>query len=305
MRDCNSAPASPPDEGRHVSTMLIAEIGCNHMGQMDIAHEMIKIASQFCKVDVVKFQKRTNRELLTPEEYDAPHPNPVHSYGSTYGEHRDFLEFDLQQHRQLKSWCTEWGVEYSTSVWDLTAAKEISTLNPKMLKVPSACNLDNKLLGWLIANFPGEIHLSFGMTTHAEEEQIVEMFQRSGRHQDLVIYACTSGYPVPFEDVSLYEIKRLQDKFGGVVRGIGFSGHHLGIAIDVAALALGATYFERRFTLDRTWKGTDHAASLEPDGMRRLSRDLANVAKALTYKSEEILPIEAVQRKKLKRLFHG
>lgn len=275
------------------------------MGQMDIAHEMIKIASQFCKVDVVKFQKRTNRELLTPEEYDAPHPNPVHSYGSTYGEHRDFLEFDLQQHRQLKSWCTEWGVEYSTSVWDLTAAKEIATLSPTMLKVPSACNLDNKLLGWLLANFPGEIHLSFGMTTHAEEEKIVEMFQRSGRHQDLVIYACTSGYPVPFEDVSLYEIKRLQDKFGGVVRGIGFSGHHLGIAIDVAALALGATYFERHFTLDRTWKGTDHAASLEPDGMRRLSRDLANVAKALTYKSEEILPIEAVQRKKLKRLFHG
>lgn len=288
-----------------MSTMLIAEIGCNHMGQMDIAHEMIKIASQFCKVDVVKFQKRTNRELLTPEEYDAPHPNPVHSYGSTYGEHRDFLEFDLQQHRQLKSWCTEWGVEYSTSVWDLTAAKEIATLSPTMLKVPSACNLDNKLLGWLLANFPGEIHLSFGMTTHAEEEKIVEMFQRSGRHQDLVIYACTSGYPVPFEDVSLYEIKRLQDKFGGVVRGIGFSGHHLGIAIDVAALALGATYFERHFTLDRTWKGTDHAASLEPDGMRRLSRDLANVAKALTYKSEEILPIEAVQRKKLKRLFHG
>lgn len=89
------------------------------------------------------------------------------------------------------------------------------------------------------------------------------------------------------------------------MRGIGFSGHHLGIAADMAALALGATYFERHFTLDRTWKGTDHAASLEPDGMRRLSRDLINVSKALTYKSEEILPIEAVQRKKLKRMVNG
>jgi len=285
-----------------MTTRLIAEIGCNHMGQMDIAHEMIKIAAQFCKVDAVKFQKRTNRELLTPEEYEAPHPNPAHSYGSTYGEHREFLEFDLQQHRQLKLWCEEWGVEYSTSVWDLTAAKEIATLKPKMLKIPSACNLDYRLLEWLIAQYAGEIHLSFGMTTHAEEERIVDIFRRSGRYQDLVIYACTSGYPVPFEDICLYELRRLKEKFGGIVRGIGFSGHHLGIAVDVAALALGATYFERHFTLDRTWKGTDHAASLEPDGMRRLSRDLANVSKALTYKREEILPIEAVQRKKLKRM---
>jgi N-acetylneuraminate synthase len=142
------------------------------------------------------------------------------------------------------------------------------------------------------------------MTTHAEEDRIVDTFQRAGRHQDLVIYACTSGYPVPFEDICLYELRRLKEKFGGIVHGIGFSGHHLGIAVDVAALALGATYFERHFTLDRTWKGTDHAASLEPDGMRRLARDLAHVSKALTYKREEILPIEAEQRKKLKRLFN-
>jgi N-acetylneuraminate synthase len=280
---------------------IIAEIGCNHMGQMDIAREMIMVAAQFCKVDVVKFQKRTNLELLTPEEYRAPHPNPSNSYGLTYGEHREFLEFDIEQHRQLKFWCEEWGAEYSTSVWDLTAAKEIATLKPKMLKIPSACNLDFGLLEWLILHYEGEVHLSFGMTTHAEEEQIVEMFQKSGRHQDLVIYACTSGYPVPFEDICLYEIKRLAEKFGGTLRGVGFSGHHLGIAADIAALALGATYFERHFTLDRTWKGTDHAASLEPDGMRRLSRDLRNVSKSLSYKNEEILPIEAVQRKKLKR----
>ena len=286
-------------------TKNIAEIGCNHMGQMDIAREMIKVAAQFSNVNVIKFQKRTNRELLSPEEYRAPHPNPANSYGPTYGEHREFLEFDIEQHRQLKSWCEEWGAEYSTSVWDLTAAKEIATLEPKMLKIPSACNLDHGLLEWLIANYQGEIHLSFGMTTHAEEVQIVDMFQKAGRHQDLVIYACTSGYPVPFEDICLYEIKRLAETFGGTVRGIGFSGHHLGIAVDVAALALGATYFERHFTLDRTWKGTDHSASLEPDGMRRLCRDLANVSKALTYKSEEILPIEAVQRAKLKRVVNG
>lgn len=283
----------------------IAEIGCNHMGQMDIAHEMIKVAAQFSKVNVIKFQKRTNRELLSPEEYRMPHPNPANSYGDTYGEHREFLEFDIEQHRQLKAWCEEWGTEYSTSVWDLTAAKEMATLEPKMLKIPSACNLDYGMLEWLIANYQGEIHLSFGMTTHAEEIEIVELFDKAGRGKDLVIYACTSGYPVPFEDVCLYEITRLTDTFGGTVLGVGFSGHHLGIAVDVAALALGATYFERHFTLDRTWKGTDHSASLEPDGMRRLCRDLVNVSKALTYKSEEILPIESVQRNKLKRMVNG
>ncbi len=271
------------------------------MGQMDIAHEMIKVAAQFCKVDVIKFQKRTNRELLSPDEYIAPHPNPANSYGPTYGEHREFLEFDLEQHRQLKVWCEEWGCEYSTSVWDLTSAKEITSLDPCMLKIPSACNLDLDLIKWLVTYYFGKIHLSFGMTTHAEEEKIVDLFQKSGRARDLVVYACTSGYPVQFEDICLHEIKRLTKKFGSIVGGIGFSGHHLGIAADVAALALGAMYFERHFTLDRTWKGTDHAASLEPDGMRRLTRDLRNVSRSLKAKSEEILPIEMVQRKKLKR----
>lgn len=284
---------------------IIAEIGCNHLGDLDTAHEMIRIAAQFCKVDVVKFQKRTNRELLTPEEYSAPHPNMANSYGATYGEHREYLEFDIEQHRQLKCWCEEWGVEYSSSVWDLSAAKDVSSLKPRLIKIPSACNLDSELIHWLLNNYDGEIHVSLGMTTHGEEDQVVSMFEKSGRAQDLTLYACTSGYPVPFEDISLLEVQRLKEKFGSLVHEIGFSGHHLGIAADVAALALGASTFERHFTLDRTWKGTDHAASLEPDGMRRLARDLRNVAKSLTYKSEEILPIEVAQRNKLKRKVNG
>jgi N-acetylneuraminate synthase len=284
-----------------MKTTVIAEIGCNHLGQMNIAEEMIKIAAQFCKVDVVKFQKRSNCELLTPDEYNAPHPNQMHSYGSTYGEHREFLEFDIEQHRQLKNWCEEWGCQYSSSVWDMTSAQEIASLRPLMIKVPSACNTDHAMLHWLAENFAGEVHLSLGMTSHDEEDAIVSIFSRHERLKDLVLYACTSGYPVPFEDVCLMEVIRLKEKFASVVKSIGFSGHHLGIAADVAALALGADSFERHFTLDRTWKGTDHSASLEPDGMRRLARDLRNVSKALKYKGQEILPIEAAQREKLKR----
>lgn len=280
--------------------ILIAEAGCNHMGQMDIAKELITVAATFCKADIIKFQKRTNRELLTPEQYNAPHPNPANSYGATYGEHREFLEFSVDQHAQLKQWCEEAGIVYSTSVWDLTSAKEIASLKPQLIKIPSACNNHTKMLDWLCENYEGEIHLSFGMTTHEEEEAIVQLFERHQRNQDLVIYSCTSGYPVPFEDVALLEINRIRDSFENRVKKIGFSGHHLGIAVDIAAYTLGASIIERHYTLDRTWKGTDHAASLEPDGIRKLKRDLESVYKALTYKEQEILPIEQVQRDKLK-----
>lgn len=279
---------------------IIAEIGCNHKGDLEIAKEMIYVAAKFCKADVVKFQKRNNKELLTEEEYNKPHPNPSNSYGNTYGEHREFLEFSFEQHKELKEWCEFNGVIYSTSVWDLISAKEIVSLNPQLIKIPSACNLNKSLLTYLCDNYDGEIHLSFGMTTHEEEEMIVQLFEQKGKAKNLVIYSCTSGYPVPFEDICLFEIKRLYEKFGLRVKSIGFSGHHLGIAVDSAAVALGADWIERHFTLDRTWKGTDHAASLEPDGLRKLVRDCKAVHKALTYKNTDILDIEEEQRKKLK-----
>lgn len=279
---------------------VIAEAGCNHMGQMEIAKELIQTAAIFCKADAIKFQKRCNRELLTPEQYNAPHPHPENSYGKTYGEHREFLEFSLDQHKQLKEWCEEAGITYATSVWDMTSAKEIASLKPKFIKIPSACNNHLEMLQWLCDNYEGEIQVSLGMTTHKEEETLVRLFEKNGRNKDLVIFSCTSGYPVPFSDVCLLEVKRIKEAYGDVVKKIGFSGHHLGIAVDVAAYTLGAEVIERHYTLDRTWKGTDHAASLEPDGVRKLVRNLNAVHETLTYKDQEILPIEAVQREKLK-----
>lgn len=279
---------------------IIAEAGCNHKGEMSIARDLIATAALFCKADAIKFQKRCVRELLTPEQYNAPHPNPANSYGKTYGEHREFLEFTADQHRQLKEWCEEFSITYSTSVWDLTSAKEITALNPLFIKIPSACNNHFTMLQWLCDNYGGEIQLSFGMTTHKEEEQIVNLFIKNGRNKDLILFNCTSGYPVPYSDVCLLEIKRLIDTFGSTVKKIGFSGHHLGTAVDIAAYTLGAEVIERHYTMDKTWKGTDHAASLEPDEFKSLVADLNNVQKALTYKSTEILPIEQVQRDKLK-----
>lgn len=279
---------------------IIAEIGCNHKGEMEIAKELIKVAKIFCNVDAVKFQKRNNKELLTEEQYNQPHPNPVNSYGATYGEHREYLEFDIEQHSELKNYCEDIGITYSTSVWDLSSAMQIASLHPKFIKIPSACNNNDEMLVWLCKNYFGEIHISTGMTTKEEIEDLIKLFKEHRRNKDLVIYNCTSGYPVPFEDVCLLDIKMLIDKYGDEVKHIGFSGHHLGIAVDIAAYTLGASIIERHYTIDRTWKGTDHAASLEPMGLRKLARDLNAVYNALDYKYQDILPIEQVQRDKLK-----
>ena len=138
------------------------------------------------------------------------------------------------------------------------------------------------------------------MPTKSEQEDIVAFFEEKKQLNRVVLYACTSGYPVAFEDICMMEISRIKERFGDRVKAIGFSGHHLGIAVDIAAYTLGASFIERHFTLDRTWKGTDHSASLEPVGLRKLVRDLKATYKSLTYKESDILPVEAEQREKLK-----
>lgn len=279
---------------------VIAEIGCNHMGEFNIAKELIDLAKQ-SGAKYVKFQKRNNKELLTEEQYNAPHPVPYNSYGLTYGEHREYLEFNTEQHKELKNYCDSIGIVYSTSVWDVTSAKEMITFNPEFLKVPSACNNNFEMLKVLRDEYSGQVQLSIGMTLKEEVEEIVKFFEETNQARTrLLIYSCTSGYPVPSKDVALLEINWLYDNYGERVNEIGFSGHHNGIAIDIAAYTLGARWIERHFTKDRTWKGTDHAASLEAGGLSKLVRNLNATYESLHYKKEEILPIEQVQRDKLK-----
>ena len=141
---------------------IVAEIGCNHKGSLEIAKEMVEIAATFCKADCVKFQKRHARELLTVEQYDAPHPNPMHSYGDTYGEHREYLEFSVCQHQELKTHCESLGIGYATSVWDLTSAQQIVAIEPNYVKVPSATNQHYEVLAYLCDHFRGQIHVFLG-----------------------------------------------------------------------------------------------------------------------------------------------
>lgn len=280
--------------------VIIAEIGCNHKGEIEVAREMIHIAKVFCNADYVKFQKRNPRELLSEEQYNSLHPEPYHSYGATYGEHREYLEFSIEQHAQLKVYCEEIGINYSCSVWDLTSLKQIIELRPDYIKIPSAMNTNWDLLQYTCSHYQGDIHVSLGMTTREEERRIIHFFESNERLQDLVLYHCISAYPVPPRDICLLEIKRLNERYGHKIKGIGFSAHYTGIGLDGSAFVLGASYIERHFTLDRAWKGTDHAASLEPDGLRRVRKDTFLVAEALKYAGGEILDIEKPQREKLK-----
>ena len=279
---------------------LIAEVGCNHMGSMELAKEFIDVAATFCKVSHVKFQKRHIPSVLTPDQYAAPHPEPQHAYGESYGAHREYLELDLDQHRELQDYCRKWDLTYSASVWDVVSLREIASLEPPYIKIPSAANNNPELLRAAAEEYDGQVHISLGMTTREEEEQIFRVFDDAGRTADLVLYACTSGYPIKAEDAFLLEVPRLIADYGSRVAAIGYSGHHNGISLDVVAFTLGAQYIERHFTLDRTWKGTDHAASLEPDGLRRLQRDLHNAAMALAPRPSEIAEVEEAQREKLK-----
>merc|ERR1719194_156936 len=165
---------------------VMAEIGCNHMGEFETA-----------------------KELLTPEQYAAPHPNPRNAYGDTYGAHREYLELTVDQHRELKKHCEEIGLGYSCSVWDVTSAKEIVSLNPILIKVGSPSNQHWEMQKVLRDEYGGDIHISTGMTTKEEVEKIVSFWEEGAgdAKNRLVLYNCTSGYPVPFEDVCLLELR--------------------------------------------------------------------------------------------------
>jgi N-acetylneuraminate synthase len=280
---------------------VIAEIGCNHQGDIKKAIELLTLAQQ-AGATVGKFQKRTVKELLSPEQYSGPHPSPHNAYGETYGQHREFLEFTSEQHKILQDHCKTIGLEYSCSVWDTTAAREIVALSPTLIKVGSPSNQHWEMQKVLRDDYIGEVHISTGMTTEEEIDEIVSFWEKgSGNPKNrVVLYHCTSCYPVPFEHVCMLNIRRLHQNYSHRVKAIGFSGHHIGYGIDVAAYVLGAQWIERHFTKDTSLKGTDHAVSLDPQGLAELLSNLWATYTSMTYKEKDILDVERPQRAKLK-----
>lgn len=273
-----------PDD---IGTRVSAEVGCNHQGELKIARKMIRAAKD-AGCSVVKFQKRTVA-LMSEAAKSKPYDNP-HSFGKTYGEHRAVLEFSPTQHTELWNYCRMEGIEYATSVWDEQAFLDVKHLSAPFIKIPSARNEDLDLLRAVADGWKGEVHLSNGMCDPDMEKEWRALFG-----ERLVVYVATSSYPCRFSDVCLKDIVRLKDAGFRV----GLSGHHMGIALDIAAATLGVEWIERHFTLDRTSKGTDHAASLEPSGMTKLVRDI-DALKSAWNERHGVLACEMETKAKLK-----
>jgi len=274
------------------SVNIVAEACCNHQGNFSLALEMIKSA-KLCDSDYVKFQKRNCIKAVPKHMHNQPHPCPIHAFGETYLQHREALEFTIEQHKELKDYCDSIGIKYACSVWDEDSAADIISLNPDYIKIPSAMNYNFPLLDYVFENYDGDVHVSFGMITKDEINDLTSYLKKQKNH--VVVYWTTSGYPVRFEELYLLEINNLKNDFE-----VGYSGHNLGIAVDMATVVMGCTWIERHFTLDRTARGTDNAASLEPAGLSKLVHDSRAVINSLQYKNSGLTDDEKETREKLK-----
>jgi sialic acid synthase len=270
---------------------VIAEIGQNHQGELSIAKELIRTA-KLCGADAVKSQKRDVRLLLTQEEYDRPYDS-AHSFGKTYGEHRERLELSEAEWQELFDYAQELEIDLFASPWDVNSAALLDRLGAPLFKVASASLTNMPLLQQLVATRK-PIILSTGMSTLEEIDRAVECLRDAS---DLVLLQCTSAYPASFAAINLRAMETLRERYQLCV---GLSGHHKGIAVDAAAIALGARVIERHFTLDRTWRGSDHAASLEPAGLSKLVRDIRAVEQALGDGKKRLQECELSARAKLR-----
>jgi len=239
-----------------------AEIGQNHNGEMAIAKKLIDMAA-LCGATAVKFQKRDVESELSMELRNKPYENE-NSFGATYGEHRKFLELSWQQHRELQQYATEKGVLYLCTICDLVSVEQMAPLDLPAYKVASR-DLTNGPLLDALAQLHRPIVLSMGMAGEQQADEAVAIISR--HHDQMVILQCTSEYPCPPEHVNLSAMQTYRQRYGLLV---GMSDHTAGIVPAVAAAVLGACYVEKHITLSRAMRGTDHAGSLEMDGLRRL-----------------------------------
>jgi N-acetylneuraminate synthase/sialic acid synthase len=260
--------------GDHAPCYVIAEIGHNHQGSLDKARELFREA-KLAGAHAVKLQKRDNRGLYTRAAYNKPYDNE-NSFGATYGEHREFLEFGMQEYRELQRYAAELGVDFFATAFDMASADFLGELGMPAFKIASG---DVKSIPLLkhVASFGKPIVISTGGALFDDVQRAYDTIMAINPR--LGILQCTAGYPAAFEELDLRVVSQYRERFPGAV--IGYSGHDNGIAMPVAAYVLGGRIVEKHFTLNRAMKGTDHAFSLEPVGLRKMVRDLERTYKAL------------------------
>jgi N-acetylneuraminate synthase len=254
-----------------MSVLIIAEIGINHNGDIDIAKSLIDVAHQ-AGCDAVKFQKRTINKVYTKEFLDSPRESP---WGLTQRAQKEGLEFGLDEYREIDAYCREKGIEWFASAWDLESQKFLRQFDLKYNKVASAMIIYEEMLKE-IASQGKYTFISTGMSTVEEIDRAVQIFRSAGCLFELM--HCVSIYPIADEDANLNRIKTLRDRYKC---NVGYSGHEVGLAVSYAAVTLGATSLERHITLDRAMYGSDQAASVEPAGLRQLVGAVRKIEKAL------------------------
>lgn len=241
---------------------IVAEAGVNHNGDPDLAKKLI-VSAKDCGADAVKFQKRTVDDILIKEALEKPYESPT-ALAATYGEHRKKLELSEDVWRELRGFAKEQQITFFASAWDKKSADFLNELGIPVFKIASA-DLTNLPLVEHIAEKKKPVIMSTGMSTIDEIDEAVETVL--AKNKDLILMHTVSDYPCAEDKVNLRMIEVLRKRYG---LPVGYSGHETGIAIPVAARALGAVVIEKHFTLDRAMRGPDHAASLEPEGLRRV-----------------------------------
>jgi N-acetylneuraminate synthase len=273
-------------------TYIIAEIGINHNGDIDLAKQLIDAAIE-AGCNAVKFQKRTIDVVYSGEELARPRPSP---FGSTNGDLKRALEFGETEYDWISSYCRQRGIDWFASCWDEASVDFIMKYDPLCFKVASASLTDDKLLTHTREQ-DRPILMSTGMSSHDEIHHAVNVV---GKDNLVLLHSC-STYPAYYEELNLRVIPVLQQQY---LVPVGYSGHETGIASSVAAVALGASVIERHITMDRSLWGSDQSASLEPNGLRRLVRDIRLVESSMGTGIKQVLERELPVMEKLRRVGH-
>ena len=270
---------------------IIAEIGINHNGDLDIAKKLIG-AAVVAGCDAVKFQKRTPELCVPPEQRSLTRETP---WGvMSYLDYKRHIEFGYDEYAEIDAWCRTHGVIWFASCWDEPSVDFIEQFSPACYKIASACLTDDDLLR-KTRRTGRPVILSTGMSTMAEIRRAVSQLDRS----QLLIAQSTSSYPCPPDDLNLRVIHTLRAEFDCP---IGYSGHETGLQTTYAAVTLGASFIERHITLDRAMWGTDQAASVESGGLIRLVRDIRTIERAMGDGVKRLYASEMPSRQKLRRV---
>ena len=264
---------------------FIVEIGQNHQGSLDIAKQMVDTLVG-TGVSAIKTAKRDIDVCLTDQQKNMPYVNK-NSFGKTYYEHRKALELTKDEYRELKEYIETKGFDFISSFTDQNSLDFLIEIGVKFLKIASQRTTDISLLeSTALTNKP--VIISTGMCDLKDVDLAIEIFSNNEKF----LLQCTSIYPCEFEQINLNVLNTYKSRYSEKVNGFGFSGHHSGIAPDLAAYMMGIDILERHFTLHRHWKGSDHAASLEIDGIKKILKYIEQMNRSIGSNKKIILPDE-------------